>query len=114
MSKPDSDFPRRSKMPKPMQIAIAISLCDVINMEAPVELGLRAAKRIGIGRRRCQERSDRAVERMSEFREGIFRRQPAGTRRAGHVLAESRRRVRQAGHRPDLLIGGRRGRPPAA
>src|SRR5258708_3789806 len=53
------------------------SLCGVIHMEAPVELGLQAANRIGIGRRPCQECTDRAIERISEFCEGVFHHQPA-------------------------------------
>src|SRR5258708_37546379 len=46
-------------------------------MEARVELGLQAANRIGIGGRPCQKCTDRAIERISEFREGVFHRQPA-------------------------------------
>jgi hypothetical protein len=49
-----------------------------IHMEAPVELGLRAANRVGIGRRPRQECFDRSVERISEFSEGVFHGQPAG------------------------------------
>jgi hypothetical protein len=46
-------------------------------MEALVEIGLRAAHRIGIGGRPCKECTDWAVERISEFREGVFHRQSA-------------------------------------
>jgi hypothetical protein len=49
VSEADSDSPRRSKMPSPIQIAIAIGLYDVIHMEAPVELGYeqRSASALG-------------------------------------------------------------------
>jgi hypothetical protein len=86
-------------MPNPMQIAIAISLCDVIHREAPVELGLRAANRIGLGRRPCQECSDRAVERIPSSVKAYSTARPPALGEPGIVFAESRRRVRHAGLR---------------
>ena len=53
-------------------------------MQIPVELGLRTANPVGVGRRPCQECTDRIIERISEFREGIFHRYPA---RAGVDVA---------------------------
>jgi hypothetical protein len=65
-------------------------------MEAPVELGLRAANRIGIGRRPCRECTDRAVERIFEFSKGVFHRQSAGSSKTADIDQRTNVSMRRA------------------